>query len=154
MSFVTDAELGAVRVFTAPGAASVIAYGFSDSGPVALMNNALGLEVETDKFVQLDVRDLLKYYNNGNCENPTITITDCNSLEIGGSYETGVFGEIIFPDSEHTVRADSGFQELSLFNPAGVSDPALYPYISVRALVPATIAGLSFEVCEFGSEPL
>jgi len=126
-----------VYMFSAGGAASVIAYGFAGTGPTGgtasqlsarnfgVGNNETGLglvidgfndimEIDNKHFVQLDVKELAKYANApSGCNNPTITVGSVQTgepdegFEIGGSFVAGDFGTRLYTLSNVSNPADA-----------------------------------------------
>lgn len=181
-------QLDISYVFTVPGAASVVASGWTKNlsvdtlyGPSDLSSldddeiKGLGLWldcneeldthlIDSQSFVQLDVRDLLKYVNNGDCINPKITIGNVLAgygFEILGSFVAGTPGNSLLKQINKNSKITS--YPVDLFGPMqGEVAAPLYPYISVRALPSKDdandclaggavfIKDLTFQVCEFG----
>lgn len=146
-------NIGPTRLF--PSAAGyVIAYGFNnDNTPSDLSSkngngfgeDGLGMwescstvnEIDNQHYVQLDVRDLVKYFLNTTCPKPTIEIGSIQKgegFEIGGSFIQGEFGVSIF--SYVNAFVSPFILNVDLFNPSNVANPVLYPFISVRAFPP------------------
>lgn len=177
VNFVTNpgvqfTELESSRVFGFPGSAYLIAHGFTNDGDEANLSSrgtqgpgeeGLGVwddcfedihELDNQHFIQLDVSDLIKYYNYI-CDEPTITIGSVQQgegFELGGTNTLGEFGTQLF-----TYLGPPISKTVSLFNPGGVLNPVLYKYISVRAYPgpecsdggDVVLENVTINVCEF-----
>lgn len=151
-------KLGTSQVITNPKlTAKITAYGYTNANAPALLSargtqgpGEMGMgtwddqfsnpnpelsihELDNQHYIQLDVK-ALKSYQADPCKDPTITIGSAQvneGFEIGGSNTQGQFGTQLFTfvGTSNTVISKT----VSLFNPAGVANPTLYDYISIRA---------------------
>jgi len=161
-------------VFSLPGVASATVYGFNNAGvPTNLASRGtqgegeegLGMwddqfsnsipnnsihELDNGHFIQIDATDLAKYHGT-NCADPTITV---GSIQQGEGFKVMGSNVLGNPGTQLYSFIGTSTSEVdvtvSLFNPAAISNPTLYKYISIGAVAgDVVVSDIGVTVCQY-----
>ena len=112
-------------------------------------NNSIH-ELDNGHFIQIDATDLAKYHGT-NCADPTITV---GSIQQGEGFKVMGSNVLGNPGTQLYSFIGTSTSEVdvtvSLFNPAAISNPTLYKYISIGAVAgDVVVSDIGVTVCQY-----